>query len=216
MPEKYKDEGFTVSDRRSFSSEGESRPETAPDEVVQVKPQTNTAPITTSSQHSAMPSAATLSSAMPTSESVEQPLNQSLEQPSGAPPPPTAAEQTEQADAYRETNLSMDEAITKELGHGAADLEITFERFLGSIYMTALMQMGMAHEPGGQPRLDILGARQTIDTLGLLADKTKGNLTPAEQNFLQNALYELRMAYLEVTNAIARGPQPGAPGPVLK
>ena len=220
MPEKYKDEGFTVSDRRSFSSEGESRPEAAPDEVVQVKPQTNTPPITASAPSLAMPSSGTLNSAMPTSEALEQPLNQSpnesLEQPSDAPPPPTAAEQTEQADAYRETNLSMDEAITKELGHGAADLEITFERFLGSIYMTALMQMGMAHEPGGQPRLDILGARQTIDTLGLLADKTKGNLTAAEQNFLQNALYELRMAYLEVTNAIARGPQPGAPGPVLK
>ena len=122
----------------------------------------------------------------------------------------------EQADAYRKTNLSMDEAISKEMGSGTADLEITFERFLGSIYMTALMQMGMAHEPGGQPRLDILGARQTIGTLGLLAEKTKGNLTTAEQNFLQNALYELRMAYLEVTNALARGPQAGAAGPLIK
>ena len=187
MPEKYKDDAFTVSDRRLFSSEGESRPEAAPDEVVQLHPQAD-----------ATPTAA------------------AMEQPPEVPAPPSDAEQNEQADAYRKTNLSMDETITKELGHSAADLEITFERFLGSIYMTALMQMGMAHEPGGQPRLDILGARQTIDTLGLLADKTKGNLTPAEQNFLQNALYELRMAYLEVTNAIARGPQPGAPGPVLK
>ncbi len=106
----------------------------------------------------------------------------------------------------------MDEAISKEMGPGA-DLEVTFERFLGSLYMTALMQLGLAHEPNGQPRLDIISARQTIDTVGLLADKTKGNLTSAEQNFLQNALYELRMAYLEVTNALARGPRPGAAGP---
>jgi hypothetical protein len=41
----------------------------------------------------------------------------------------------------------------------------------------------------------------------MLAEKTKNNLTPKEENFLQNALYELRMAYVEVTNAIAKGPQ---------
>jgi hypothetical protein len=71
----------------------------------------------------------------------------------------------------------------------------------------------MMHEEGGQPRIDLIGARQTIDTLGLLQEKTKGNLTSAESNFLQNCLYELRMAYVEVTNALARPPQapPGAP-----
>jgi hypothetical protein len=41
----------------------------------------------------------------------------------------------------------------------------------------------------------------------MLSEKTKNNLTPKEQNFLQNALYELRMAYIEITNAIAQGPQ---------
>jgi len=63
------------------------------------------------------------------------------------------------------------------------------------------------HEEGGQPAVDIIGARQTIDTLSLLAEKTKGNLTSAEQNFLQNSLYEVRMAYVEVTNALARPPK---------
>jgi hypothetical protein len=74
-----------------------------------------------------------------------------------------------------------------------------------------MMQMGMMHEEGSQPRIDLIGARQTIDTLGLLQTKTKGNLTPTEENFLQNCLYELRMAYVEVTNALARPPQ--APSP---
>jgi hypothetical protein len=75
------------------------------------------------------------------------------------------------------------------------------------------MQMGMMHEEGAQPRVDLIGARQTIDTLGLLQAKTKGNLTPTEDHFLQNCLYELRMAYVEVTNALARPPQ-APPGPV--
>jgi hypothetical protein len=47
--------------------------------------------------------------------------------------------------------------------------------------------------------------------LGLLQTKTKGNLTSTEEHFLQNCLYELRMAYVEVTNALARPPQ--APSP---
>ncbi len=101
-------------------------------------------------------------------------------------------------------------------GRSAQDFEINFERFIASLYMSALMQLGLMHEQGGQPAVDLMGARQTIDTLGLLADKTKGNLSLTEDNLLQNCLYELRMAYVEVTNAIARGPEspltpPGGP-----
>jgi hypothetical protein len=68
------------------------------------------------------------------------------------------------------------------------------------------------HEQGAQPGVDIIGARQTIDTLGMLAEKTRGNLTPKEQAFLENCLYELRMAYVEVTNAIARSAHIKDPG----
>jgi hypothetical protein len=89
---------------------------------------------------------------------------------------------------------------------------MSFERFMASLYMTAMMQLGLMHEQGGQPGVDLIGARQTIDTLGMIAEKTKGNLTPKEQAFLHNCLYELRMAYVEVTNALAHPPQ--APGPI--
>jgi hypothetical protein len=86
---------------------------------------------------------------------------------------------------------------------------MTFERFLASLYMTAMLQLGLMREQSGQPHIDVIGARQTIDTLSLIGEKTKGNLTPREENFLQNSLYELRMAYVEVTNQLARPPQPG-------
>jgi hypothetical protein len=131
----------------------------------------------------------------------EKPMQQTA-----APPAPTAAEQKQQADAYRESSQEMDRQVEAS-GHSAKDLEITFERFLASLYMTGMLQLGLMHEQGGQPQLDLIGARQTIDTLAMLVDKTKNNLTPKEENFLQNALYELRMAYVEVTNAIAKGPQ---------
>ena len=92
-------------------------------------------------------------------------------------------------------------------GQSSKELEITFERFLASLYMTGMLQLGLMREQGAPPQLDLIGARQTIDSLSLLSEKTKGNLTSKEQNFLQNALYELRMGYEEVTNAIAKGPQ---------
>jgi len=72
------------------------------------------------------------------------------------------------------------------------------------------------HEQGGEPRIDLIGARQTIDTLSLLSEKTKGNLTSREQSFLQNSLYELRMAYVDVTNALSRPPQAAGTGPVKR
>jgi hypothetical protein len=125
------------------------------------------------------------------------------------PPAPTAAEQQAQADAYRESSKELDSRVELS-GRSAKEFEMTFERFLASLYMTAMLQMGLMHEQGGQPRLDIIGARQTIDTLALMAEKTKGNLTPTEEAFLQNSLYEVRMAYVEVTNALSRPPQPGA------
>ncbi len=126
------------------------------------------------------------------------------------PPPPTVSEQQEQHEAYKKTSRDLDARVELS-GHSAKELEVSFERFMASLYMTAMLQLGLMHEQGGQPAVDLIGARQTIDTLGMLSEKTKGNLTPKEQNFLQNCLYELRMAYVEVTNALARSPQ--TPGP---
>ncbi len=138
-------------------------------------------------------------------------MSQPAAAPETAPAPetpqgPSVAEQKVQADAYRESSAEMDRQVGAA-GQSAKDLEITFERFLASLYMTGMLQLGFMREQGGPPQLDLIGARQTIDSLSLLAEKTKGNLTSVEQNFLQNALYEMRMAYVEVTNAIAKGPQ---------
>ena len=131
------------------------------------------------------------------------------------PPPPSATEQQQQADAYKKSTKDLDTRVELS-GHSAKELEMTFERFLASLYMTAMLQLGLMHQEGDQPRIDIVGARQTIDTLALVSEKTKGNLTVAEQNFLQNSLYEVRMAYVEVTNALARPPQATGTGPAKR
>ncbi|HKW24320.1 MAG TPA: DUF1844 domain-containing protein [Terriglobales bacterium] len=186
---------FTVTDRRLFTPEGELRPDSAEEMPAEKR------------------------AAEPT-PAAEQPKS-AAEQPKPAdpaaqtPPPPSAAEQKTQADAYSKSTRDLDARLKRELGSAQAqDLQMTFERFLASLYMTALLQLGLVQEQGGRPQIDLIGARQAIDTIDILKDKTKGNLTSAEEAFLQNVLYELHMAYIEVTNALARGAQaPGQPGP---
>ena len=198
MSEK-KQESFTVTDRRLFTSEGELRREVSEEESVDF--QTGSCAGGGRNEAAANAPAPCVAPGSGTG--------------SAAPPTPTAAEQKEQADAYRKSAKELDARVELS-GHSAKEMEMTFERFMASLYMTAMLQLGLMQEEGGQPRIDLLGARQTIDTLGLLAEKTKGNLTPAEENFLQNCLYELRMAYVEVTNALARPPQATGTNPAKR
>ena len=131
-----------------------------------------------------------------------------------APPPPSQAEQDAQHADYKASNQKLDTMLRERAGDKAPregkSFEMTFDRLIASLYMTAMMQLGLMAPEGEQPRADILGARQTIDTLSVLAEKTKGNLTEAEQNMLQNVLFEARMAYLQLTNTITQGPPPGS------
>src|SRR5579871_3647494 len=192
MAEKKNEQSsFTVTDRRLFTSEGELRSEAREEE-------SNSA-TTTAAKESPVAQASrdvgTKSEEVTKLEDREMPL------------PPSHAEQEAQAAAYKQSSKDLDSQVELS-GHSAKDFEITFERFLASLYMTAMLQLGLMRQQGAQPQVDIIGARQTIDTLSLISEKTKGNLTAAEANFLQNSLYELRMAYVEVTNALARPPQP--------
>ena len=193
---KHEQSGFKVTDRRLFTSDGELRSD-APEEVEAPKA-VAPAPAAPQEVASAAASASTPTAAPVAGETADREM----------PIPPTSAEQEAQAAAYRQSAKDLDSQVELS-GHSVKDFEMTFERFLASLYMTAMMQMGLMRQQGEQPRIDIIGARQTIDTLSLIGEKTKGNLTPVEENFLQNSLYELRMAYVEVTNALARPPQPG-------
>jgi hypothetical protein len=195
MADKKQESSFTVTDRRLFTADGELRPEAreeseAPKQAAP-PPKPPIAEQTPVAQEKIPPSTA--------AETVEE---------RDMPVPPTNAEQEAQAAAYRQSSKDLDTQVELS-GHSAKEFEITFERFMASLYMTAMLQLGLMRQQGEQPRVDIIGARQTIDTLSLISEKTKGNLTAAEENFLQNSLYELRMAYVEVTNALARPPQPG-------
>jgi len=118
------------------------------------------------------------------------------------PPPPTPEESSEQKTAYDASAQRLEDlARAQDPAMGAAQ-PVTFDQLVQQFYVSAMIQMGAGTPEGQRPRVDILGARQTIDMLGILAEKTRGNLSQAEDRTLQTVLYEARMAFLEVTRMI--------------
>lgn len=196
---------FTVTDRRKFTTEGDLRDEAAsaaatPEETA--KPESPAQP----------PLGPRLVTTPPVKEAAEsappEPVAPATEPPtkSEAATPPEVSAQDEAAahHAYQQSSEHIDTMLRAANPAGGALPAVAFDHVVQSIYLSAIVALGAAAEPGQQPRIDILGARQSIDMLGVLQEKTKGNLSEKEQRLLQNALFETRMMFLEVTNAIAQ------------
>jgi hypothetical protein len=76
--------------------------------------------------------------------------------------------------------------------------EVTFSAFVYSLSTSALVHLGEIPEPiTDKMDKNLPLAKQTIDILGILQEKTKGNLTQEEENLLNNFLYDLRMRYVK-------------------
>lgn len=200
MPEQNKP--FVITDRRKFTMDGELRPDADPSpERERSTPPPPPAP-------AAAPAPAPAASSPVTAAEPEM------------PPPPTAEENDQAKRAYEMTADRLDTAIRSANPGADHPPAMSFDQLVQSVYMTAMMQLGAATHEGQQPQVDILGARQSIDMLGVLAEKTKGNLTTEENRLLDSALFELRMAFLEITQALARSAAAkapaaaGRPGPV--
>ena len=115
------------------------------------------------------------------------------------PSPPTAQESHEQKAAYDASAQRLDDLIRAQNPAMGPQPPMGFEHLVQQFYVTAMLQMGAGAQEGQRPRVDIMGARVTIDLLGILAEKTRGNLTEAEDRMLQTVLFEARMAFLELT-----------------
>ena len=210
MPEKEPQVTFT--DRRKISSDGEIRPGVAESEAEEAKRrQAETSKTAT----------ATAEPIAPVKEAVSAASSSAAETHAGVPEEqlpegPTAKESADSNAAYQETTQQLDELLRAKAPDSTHLGPIVFDHLVQSMYMTAMMSMGAGTQPGEKPRIDLMGARQTIDLLGVLVEKTKGNLTANEQRLLESALFELRMMFLEITNAIARNaanpPQPQPSG----
>ncbi len=145
MPDKEKQPDFVVTDRRKFTSEGDLRRDSGEAPAPQA------------------PASKVMEMPKPAANAKEPPLAPPAQE---VPPPPTAAEQEANRQAYRQSTGEIDARLRQELGgRSAQDFQITFERFIASLYMSALMQLGLLREEGVRPQVDIIGTRQTIDTI---------------------------------------------------
>jgi hypothetical protein len=88
-----------------------------------------------------------------------------------------------------------------------------FENLIRMLGSNAAMVLGSYTDPRtGQPMIDPDAARELIDMLDALHEKTKGNLAPEEDSLLLDLLGKLKMAYLEVNQALAAQAAAAVPG----
>jgi len=92
-------------------------------------------------------------------------------------------------------------------GKGASSLGVPrFLDLVQSLQMGAMVGLGLLQGPDGQrPPVDLPAAKDAIDLLGILQEKTKGNLTKEEEEVLREGLYHLRMGYMAMINAPPAG-----------
>ena len=211
---------FVITDRRKFSSTGEPRPDADPSPEKHREP-VPAAEATAEPKPIPTPIAAVPPPAPQAQSEPEQ--DQEQDQDSDLPPAPTAEQMEQSRIAFQATADRLDIAVRAANPGAEHPPALSFEGIVQSVYMQAILQLGGGTHEGQQPQVDILGARQSIDMLAILHDKTAGNLSKAEDTLLTSALFELRLAFLEITQALARSAQqratavppgqPGTPGP---
>ncbi len=234
------DKPFVVNDRRKFRSDGElrdpgtvapreetpvtSRPVDAFESSARVIPfaeahgrdqalpreeSRNSEPIPINSAHLITP--------VPQPEENAPAAGGSLGDPYAAeetlPPAPTPEEVAQVKSAYEATADRLD-TVMRASNPGAEHLPpMDFTRLVQSVYMSAMMQLGAGTPQGEQARVDLMGAKQSIDMLAVIADKGGANLDETETRLIESALFELRMGFLEITQLLARQAQPKSGGP---
>jgi Domain of unknown function (DUF1844) len=131
----------------------------------------------------------TLREDMPADAQAGRPAEPAAAQPATPGPPPPA--QSESAD-----RLHHEPPLESEGLEGEASL---FSEFLMGIASSAFVYLGMVEHPGtGKREVDLEAAKESIDMLGMLREKTEGNLTNDEENLFENLLAELRMQFVSL------------------
>ncbi|HEY2322938.1 MAG TPA: DUF1844 domain-containing protein [Thermoanaerobaculia bacterium] len=112
------------------------------------------------------------------------PVSERRSEPKGTPPPETGERRRTMADKATNPNSQ-------------------FTNFIEPLIAQGYMALGMLRNPyQPQSKLDVGAARQMIEILTLLKEKTEGNLTADEEDFLETHLGELRLAYVQRTKSL--------------
>jgi hypothetical protein len=220
MPEQNKP--FVVTDRRKFTLDGEPRPDADPS-PEKVRPAVPPAEPAFDSSARVVPqsSAADRAPAAPgpvAAPPAPHPDDLTESEDPNIPPAPTPEQMLQSKLAFDATAERLDTAIRAANPGMEHAPPMSFERLVQSVYMSSIVQLGGTTPEGQKPQVDLLGAKQSIEMLTVIAEKSAGNLSPAESSLVDSALFELRLAFLDITQALARSaaaksPAPGFGGP---
>jgi len=109
-------------------------------------------------------------------------------------------DQDQSAEAPHEESEAQREAAeaAEDVSQDLPLPKIDFATFIFSLNSSGLVHLGMLEDPGtGQKGKNLSMAKQTIDILGMLEEKTRGNLDKDEESMLKNILYDLRILYVK-------------------
>ena len=215
---------FTIVDRRKFHADDDTvaepkaaSPAPEPARTPTAQPSAPSAPasgprLTLVENPASAPKPEAAAPAVAVADEAYDPEQDTIDE-SQLPPAPTSEESRFQKAAYEKAADRIDDLVRAQNPGAPAPEKIGFEHLVQQLYLSAMMQMGAGTPEGQRPRVDILGARQSIDLLAVVQEKTKGNLTFEEIRTLDTVLFEVRMTFLEITRMIsAQPPIPPPPG----
>lgn len=134
----------------------------------------------------------------PMTAKAAEPEARPAEKPAEAPKPPAAERRTQSKGAPPETGERR-----RTIADKATNPETPFTNFIEPLIAQGYMSLGMLRNPyQPQTKIDVAAARQMIDILVLLKEKTAGNLTADEDDFLETHLGELKLAYVQRTKSL--------------
>ncbi|MBC7910067.1 MAG: DUF1844 domain-containing protein [Pyrinomonadaceae bacterium] len=175
---------FKVTDRRLFNPDGTPRD-------IEREEETSEASTATAAQANVEPAAQTERATPPAAPAEEQ--------------SETVTAEDSSAFATPDDELS---GIGGEASIPGADDPASFINFLMSIASNAASALGMMEHPvTGERGVDLQLGKHWIDILGMLQQKTRGNLHPQEQQIFEGLLSDLRMQYVSLTNTAPQKPR---------
>jgi uncharacterized protein DUF1844 len=96
-----------------------------------------------------------------------------------------------------------------EPGPGGLPEHIGFKELISLFATQALMYLGAIPDQSGRAMVSLEVAKLNIDLLGVVQEKSKGNLSTEEQEMIDGTVNELRMQFVEVTKAVAKAAEDG-------
>ena len=117
-----------------------------------------------------------------------------------APPVVEPEESAPRSEESRAAAAAAEHAYNQAAGPKSKNLpEASFLGLVNMLAVEAAMHLGLIRTPEGVPPVDLEAARHLVDMLGILQQKTRGNLTAEEDDLLENVLADLRMQFVALT-----------------